>query len=535
MVLDINRRRILEDPSLVSIEAACHKYAYELAVLGEIAMARQLMALFYLAPPTTDDGVAGRSLDLVWHATGKWPEGCPEQYQDPSFLGNLQSRATTDWPPSIKPEDRTYDAYGLDALLELIERYHEKPLYGIHRREECHALAKALDISAKLAGEGTQRDSLEWMKVKLEVNEQAGGAADSISDSSLFDMVKDSADFPKTVRDQMTYDILRLVADRFSHLQDGQEYADLKIFIEHLVGAAYALPLFADGGLRFVLDLDKDTVHTKARFVLYALRERMQHGRPSPNAYAATPMRYLLNVCNDNSMSSGCDQYWGDDIELTGRIPTLFKEPADKATLSALEKRLGTALPTDFKQFLQVSNGFGLNATDDKCEFGIYNGAFPTEALYAAEDIKWVDTASTFPLDMLEIPRDLLDSVMPMMNGKKPTMNGRPLSEPREVLPLLHRVLEIGKADCDSLWLVPPKVVNKAKDVYFEIMEYANKTGRKSMQRAMEAFAGSKEDFGEMEWVLVRCLGSADCKTFAYSSLRTYLERLAVESGRNLC
>ena len=530
MVLDINRRRILEESSLASVEVSCHKYAYELAVLGEIAIARQVMALYYTAPPTTDDGNAGRSLDLVWHVTGKWPEAVPEQYKDPAFLGNLQSRATTDWPTSIPPEKRTYDAYGLDALLELVERFHANPLYGIHRREECHALAKALDISAKLASEGVHRDSLEWMKVKLEINEEAGGAADSISDSSLFDMVKDQSDFPKTVRDQMTYDIFRLISDRFSHLQDDHEFGDLKYFIEHLVGAAYALPLFADGALAYTLDLDRESVHCKARFVLCAFRERMAHGRPAPNPYSATPMKYLLHVCNDNSMSSGCDQYWGDDIELTGKVPTLFKDGADKATLTALEKRLGVDLPADYKDFLAVTNGFGLNATDDKSEFGVYNGAFPTEALHSADQVRWVDAASTFPLDMLEIPSEMANTVVPLMNGATPTTNG----PSRDVLPLLHRVLEIGKADCDSLWLVPPKVVNKAKDAYFTMHEMADKGGKKALERAMEAFAGSKEEFAVEQWVLIRCLGSADSRTFAYPNLKCYLERLAVESGRGL-
>lgn len=92
------------------------------------------------------------------------------------------------------------------------------------------------------------------------------------------------------------------------------------------------------------------------------------------------------------------------------------------------------------------------------------------------------------------------------------------------------QVHEIGNRDIDHTWLMHPLRVERYRTLYMEMYEKANEDQKKIIVRAMEAFAGSKEAFGEMRWCcLIWAAGGAAMMT-AYPSFKRYLESVVSES-----
>lgn len=89
----------------------------------------------------------------------------------------------------------------------------------------------------------------------------------------------------------------------------------------------------------------------------------------------------------------------------------------------------------------------------------------------------------------------------------------------------------LGVRDVDVIWLIPPEKTKEAVEVYKGIWKVANVEQMKAVDRAVEVFAGSWEEFEKLDW----CCLSADLGSPGYTwytSCRQYLERSTWSPGK---
>lgn len=80
MVLNIDPDRVRRERDLETVEYDLYRSAAELAVLGEVDSACQLVSVLYEeGAPTGQFGWADRRLMVAWKASGKVPKGLSEQ------------------------------------------------------------------------------------------------------------------------------------------------------------------------------------------------------------------------------------------------------------------------------------------------------------------------------------------------------------------------------------------------------------------------------------------------------------------------
>lgn len=80
MVLDIDPANVLRERDLETVEYDLYRSAAELAVLGEVQSARDLVSVLYdEGAPTGQFGYAYRRLMVAWKAAGKIPRGLTDQ------------------------------------------------------------------------------------------------------------------------------------------------------------------------------------------------------------------------------------------------------------------------------------------------------------------------------------------------------------------------------------------------------------------------------------------------------------------------
>lgn len=80
MVLNVNPVKIRQNRSLGGVEGSLYSYAAELAVLGEVEFARNLVSVLYKeGSPTGMFSHADRRLALAWELSGQGPDGATEE------------------------------------------------------------------------------------------------------------------------------------------------------------------------------------------------------------------------------------------------------------------------------------------------------------------------------------------------------------------------------------------------------------------------------------------------------------------------
>jgi hypothetical protein len=270
-------------------------------------------------------------------------------------------------------------------------------------------------------------------------------------------------------------------------------------------------PYFRRGLLAAAFDLKPEEVEAKGQIIVETYKKRL-HNHPRP--FTDKTIQELLQIANDNTIKHTRLDFWPDKA-----VPaTLLHDPATAEDIFALETRLKITLPSDLKSFLSISNGFG------GADQGIFTGVFPDPNIRSCEGISWSETVEfgSMPVELLHLPPDI-KSLFPS-NDDNVGIWDTPL-------PLVDRALVLGSRDVDVIWLIPPKEVKEAVEVYRQIYGVANVEQKKAVNRAVEVFVGSWEELEKLEW----CCLSADLGTPGYTwyaSFRHYLERSAWSSGK---
>lgn len=307
--------------------------------------------------------------------------------------------------------------------------------------------------------------------------------------------------------DATSMDLAKMVATRW-----GRKTIDALVVVEQL------WPYYMRGLLADAVGISAEELKSKGEKLVKAFSARLSRGyTPVENPLESKTLKELLEVGEKNTLTGPGEQHWE---EMGGGAPeTLFKQPATTEEISDLESRLKVNLPQDYKEFLGITNGFG---SGDDMQDGVFNGYFPDPELFATDKVAWLSDAwIALPFEMLKIPREIED----------------PYRKPSEAwdtaMPTLDRVVHIGKRDIDDVWLVPPELVQKAKSAYLEMLENGDGMHKKILQRAMKDFAGSMEQFMELEWCCIKSSSGGAATTTVFSSFRSYLEDVVEDSGED--
>lgn len=100
MVLNIDPTHVLRERDLETVEYDLYRSAAELAVLGEVQSARDLVSVLYEeGAPTGQFGYADRRLMVAWKASGKIPQGLTDQKVQQ--VGNEVKESYEDGPKKV--------------------------------------------------------------------------------------------------------------------------------------------------------------------------------------------------------------------------------------------------------------------------------------------------------------------------------------------------------------------------------------------------------------------------------------------------
>lgn len=297
--------------------------------------------------------------------------------------------------------------------------------------------------------------------------------------------------------DATSMDLVKMVASGWS-----------RRMIDSLVVAEQLWPCYLRGLLAEAVGISGEELKSKGEDLVTAFSARLSHGCMA-NSLESKTMKELLEIGEKNTLTGPGLRHWE---EVGGDMPeTMFKQPATGEKISELESRLEISLPQDYKRFLSLSNGFG--SGDDSFQDGVFNGYFPDPGLFAIDEVVWLtEDWIALPFEMLKIPREIEDPYR------------KPSKAWDTAMPLLDRVVQVGKRDIDDLWLVHPETVKKAKRAYLEMLENGNEMEKKILQRAMKDFARSMELFMRLEWCCVKSSSGGAATTTVFASFRSYLE-----------
>lgn len=498
MVLDIDPAKVQRERDLETVEYDLYRSASELAVLGEVESARDLVNVLYEeGAPIGQFGWADRRLKVAWKATGKIPDGLSSQKVQEEADNVKESY-------EVSPENFfVCTIHGpKDGRVECVSEAIQEVTFDANYLEECLATIR------QNTGSTYPIDTIvKALTISLALNSH-----DQLGTTSL----RSGARVPKTISDlshrlrvsdldATSIELVRMVATGW-----GRRMIDALMAVEQL------WPYYNRGLLADAVGISAEKLRSRAEDLIRAFSARLSHGYVE-NGLESKSLKELLEIGETNTLTGPGVRHWE---EMGGDIPeTMFKPPATSEQISQLESRLGTNLPEDYKEFLGITNGF---VSDDSMQDGVFNGYFPDPALFSTDEVEWLsEDWLALPFEMLKIPREIED----------------PYRKPSEAwdtaMPFLDRVVYVGNRDIDDLWLVHPDLVQKAKRAYLEMLENGNEMHKKILQRAMKEFAGSMERFMELEWCCVKNSSGGAAATEVFSSFRSYVESVVGESGED--
>ncbi|THW19694.1 hypothetical protein D6D23_07145 [Aureobasidium pullulans] len=291
------------------------------------------------------------------------------------------------------------------------------------------------------------------------------------------------------INDEKVQEILGVIVKRFS---PHYTWRDL-----NLIDSPRCAPLFISGALARAFNATDQQLDSHAKKLLEASQQRYWQGF-TPSVPYTIPE--LLQECNNASVDKSDDHWVEMDEE---KSMSLFKPPATEEDISNLEKRLDTTLPEDFKAFLRVSNGFG----------GIWNGHFPGPPLHSTEKIDCINPGEyELTFDQLTLPYEVMTHKN-IETGKEDFIGS----------PVFEKVIEIASYDIDSVWLIPPPLMRKMRDHYKKLYNMADDHGKRTIERSVDDFAGSWEQWEKLEWGCVYWAAGGSAQLDSFKSFKAWL------------
>jgi hypothetical protein len=296
-------------------------------------------------------------------------------------------------------------------------------------------------------------------------------------------------------------DILGMIAKRL-----GETFQ-----IDNLTQSRRAWPMLRSGALLKLIGLDKARVDLFASQLVSAIAERLEHGRQEPPTLS---IRELVETINTNTITGAASIEFFQEFD-NPVSPTILRPPASDALIAETEKRLGTTLPADYKEYLRITNG-------NDAAFG---GVILEAPLHKCEDIRWFTDDEDYFSDLIvDIPANMA-RIMHL------------ISDDGEEWPTIGRGIILGSEDIDNTFLIAPETVAEVKDKVRSILDSADakvtEEIKKSVRQAVQDFSGSMEEFEALDWCCLTWASGGAVQMDGYSSFGKYLKHVA-ESSRKI-
>ncbi|KAF2817783.1 uncharacterized protein BDZ99DRAFT_374207 [Mytilinidion resinicola] len=285
--------------------------------------------------------------------------------------------------------------------------------------------------------------------------------------------------------------------------------------IDYLAQSARAWKILKDGALAKAVGVDDKKVQQLAEEVEKTFKLRLEGGRQR------RPERSMLELLQElahntvHNPSSREDLMARQDNKDEPDSPFDGREPATPEEIAELEKRLKITLPDDYKEFLRISNGFG----------NTWGGILHNPPLHPTTDVDWFGDDEDYFYDL---PLDLIDSQINYMTRDYPV-----IAEIADDWPTVGMAIDIGNEDIDSIWLLPPANVEKQRAACLEILDndvYPEELKSKVLS-SIEDFAGSLENFKNLDWCCLTWASGGSAQMDSYSSFKDYIATQVVNSA----
>ncbi|KAH7160969.1 hypothetical protein EDB81DRAFT_783675 [Dactylonectria macrodidyma] len=271
--------------------------------------------------------------------------------------------------------------------------------------------------------------------------------------------------------------------------------------IQYLTERRSIWPLLSAGALARSIPVDTVTVTNLAKDAIDTFTQRLKNGR-NEHSIEKKSIKELLLELESNTIANAKDFY----LELGEEMPeSLFVlPPATDEQISALESKLKTKLPADYKEFLKLSNGFGR----------AWNGYFLDPALNDVDEIDWAEMyTADAPIELHETPTGCFD-----LETKD---NGWPTYE---------KALQLGTEDLFDFWFLPPQEAAKALKAYKEALKSPEMPEDQRVQtlKIIDSKYGSWEALEKLEWDVVEL---SDGVNVSFGSFTQFLQEKVKSSA----
>ncbi|KAF2483431.1 hypothetical protein BDY17DRAFT_310440 [Neohortaea acidophila] len=499
---DVTPDAIRQEPNISRVETELNSCAFSFALLGRIDVAKQLAEILYEHGATQGRRALHSCLKFAWRESSQWPKGGPlDNYGVSSDEADPADRDESS--VDVVEGDDGDDRARLDELLGVEDNGFSDAVTGYTAMEKSRRLVDALELSVKLHRVEPQPKSAgrELRSKRAKAAEgQATPQTEPETQFKVSDLDAESADI-------LTRIVVRLHANsQVSYLGDTKSL----------------WPFYVRGLLADAVDVSQEEMEEKGRGLIEAFKDRFQHGS-AVSRFAGKTVEELLEIGDETTRETlHALNEKEDDDEHKQTVPeSLFNAPATDEEIAQLEKKLGIALPDDFKAFLKISNGFGQDE-----ENGMANDECPHPALHGTSAVHWVEeNYFVAPVALLQLPTEYEE----LVGTEKKSSQVLEGIEFDTAFPLFDRVLEVGTRDIDSLWLVQPDLVKQCVAQYGKMYDKADEKQKKIIVRAMESFAGSKEAFESSDWCFVDSSAGGAASMSFYASFTHYLRHVVEE------
>ncbi|KAI4702799.1 hypothetical protein J4E89_010136 [Alternaria sp. Ai002NY15] len=495
------------------------RFIPELALLGYTDVAARLIGRLNNYDFYHDRLGSLRPLWFLWDLRAKvdgvpWPEG----EEDKVRQAVRDRRVKTIGGKPRTRTDKTITSDDVEEELQVIAKELASKWYkptvmprsGLAEALHAHELDRSPTISQMLDSARDAIHSLETARPVPNTRDVRSGLVRILDLVLSAEANHEQPGMDETLRQSGTppsHELLRWLAHSF-----GERSYETQPAME----SRQAWKLYKSGALRQHLDIDEAALATFAKDFENALTERLTNGRTRTRADIS--MQELLIATEYNT------KYNAEAKKLNPEPPetSLFHSPATDSQIKETEVRINTTLPDDYKTFLRLSNGFG-------SPWGHPLGDLQTP-LHPVDKLCWLDpTEEDYFTDLtLDLPTRW--DKWPF--APAPTAKAYACDEVTEHF-LIGRALEIGTQEIDNTWLLPPSTITPIKDAVKEMLEdeTLGEREKNSVRVAIRDFAGSEEEWEEMEWACVTWASGGVAAMYVYPGFRAWLEDV-VEKGR---
>jgi hypothetical protein len=281
--------------------------------------------------------------------------------------------------------------------------------------------------------------------------------------------------------------------------------------ITYLTQSAKAWELLKDGALAKAVGVKEEKVQELGWKVIETFKTRYESGVQRSGMWDKS-VEELVRIISRNSVNNPAakifwNEMYGVEVEEEGStvgdegrpLTRILKDPLPLNDIAALEERLNISLPNDYKDFLETTNGM-----DES-----WVGFMVEPALFPASEVRWITKEEEYFTDLTaDFLPDSFNLLMEIYNDEQWPTVGTPL--------------EIGSADINHVWLLPPP---KVKEI---VSMYLKQRGRSAeikalIENAVMSWAGSLREFENLEWCVITWASGGAADMRAYSSFKAYL------------